>query len=114
MKIFSALIIFVVAVQIALGIAPRADRMTWALENFPVWLVLIAMLATRRRFPLSNLAVALLAAHSVILAVGGYYTYARVPLGDWVRDAFHLSRNHYDRIGHFAQGFVPAVVVREI
>jgi putative membrane protein len=114
MKIFPLSVLFVIVVQVALGIAPRADRMTWTLENFPVWLMLIALLATRRRFPLSDLAVALLALHSVILAVGGYYTYARVPLGDWVRDAFHLSRNHYDRLGHFVQGFVPAVVVREI
>lgn len=69
---------------------------------------------THRTFPLSNLCLGLLAAHSVILAVGGHYTYAKVPLGDWVRDWFGLGRNHYDRLGHFAQGFVPAILAREI
>jgi putative membrane protein len=104
----------VVGVQIALGIAPRADRFTWALENAPVWIGLIALARTRRTFPLSTLCLTLLAVHSVILAFGGHYTYAKVPLGDWVRDALGLARNHYDRLGHFAQGFVPAILVREL
>src|SRR5262245_49645833 len=88
--------------------------MTWALENAPVWIGLAAWLATRRRFRLSRLCLSLLALHAVILMVGGYYTYAKVPLGDWVKDALGLARNHYDRLGHFVQGFVPAILVREL
>ena len=105
---------FTIVEQVTLGWAPRADRFTWVMENFPVWIGIIAIAFTCRRFPLSNLCLVLLAIHSLILAVGGHYTYAKVPLGDWARDAFHLSRNHYDRLGHFAQGFVPAILIREI
>ena len=88
--------------------------MTWALENGPVWIGLIVLTFTQRRFPLSALCLHLLAIHSLILAFGGHYTYAKVPLGDWVRDALGLARNHYDRVGHFAQGFIPAILVREL
>ncbi|MBI3882579.1 MAG: DUF2238 domain-containing protein [Verrucomicrobia bacterium] len=108
------LISLIVAVQIALGIAPKADRFTWAMENAPVWLGLVVLAFTHKKFPLSALCLHLFAIHSVILAVGGHYTYAKVPLGEWARDAFGLARNHYDRLGHFAQGFVPAVFVREL
>jgi putative membrane protein len=108
------LVILVAILEIALGISPRADRLTWVLENFPVWIGFIFFVIYRRRFPLSNLCLGLLCFHAVILMVGGYYTYAKVPLGDWVKDTFGLARNHYDRLGHFAQGFVPAILVREI
>lgn len=108
------LIGIVVVVQIALGLSPKADRLTWALENAPVWGGLLLLVFTHRRFPLSALCLHLFAIHSLILALGGHYTYAKVPLGDWVRDAFGLARNHYDRLGHFAQGFVPAIFVREL
>src|SRR5437016_5875864 len=111
---FSLLIVIVVAIQIGLGLSPKAGRLTWALENAPVWIGLIVLFFTHKKFPLSKLCLTLLALHSVILAVGGYYTYARVPLGNWARDAFGLGRNHYDRLGHFAQGFVPAILVREL
>src|SRR6185503_4235086 len=107
-------IALIVAVQIALGIAPKADRFTWALENAPVWIGLVALAFTHKRFPLSALCLNLFAIHSMILALGGHYTYARVPLGNWVRDAFGLARNHYDRLGHFVQGFVPAMIAREL
>ena len=100
--------------EVALGISPKADRLTWALENFPVWLGLVLLVRTRRSFPLSDLCLGLLAVHALILMVGGHYTYAKVPLGEWVKDAFGLARNHYDRLGHFAQGFVPAIFVREL
>ncbi len=105
---------FVIVEQVALGWSPSADRFTWMLENLPVWIGLIAVAATHRRFPLSNLCLILLAVHSLVLAVGGHYTYAKVPLGDWMRDALNLSRNHYDRLGHFVQGFVPAILIREV
>ncbi len=108
------LIAVVLAAQVALGVSPKADRMTWALENGPVWLGLVLLACTHRRFPLSALCLHLFALHSLILAFGGHYTYAKVPLGEWARDAFGLARNHYDRIGHFAQGFVPAIFVREL
>ena len=84
------------------------DYFTWSLEVFPAVIGLVLLIATRRTFPLTPLLYTLLFLHATILAVGGHYTYAEVPLGNWVRDALHLARNHYDRLGHFAQGFVPA------
>jgi len=104
----------VVLLEVVLGFAPEADRMTWALENFPVWIGVVAWLWTRKRFQLSRLCLVLFSVHAVILMVGGRYTYAKAPPGEWVRDAFDLSRNHYDRLGHLAQGFVPAIFVREL
>jgi putative membrane protein len=98
---------------VASGIAPY-ERGTWLLEVAPVLLGAGVLVATRRRFPLSRLAYRLLALHALILVVGGHYTYARVPLGFAVQDALDLSRNHYDRVGHVAQGFVPAIVAREV
>jgi putative membrane protein len=95
------------------GIGPH-DRATWALEVAPVVIVLPFLWLTRGRFPLTPLLYTLIAVHAAILMLGGHYTYARVPLGDWVRDAFDLARNHYDRLGHVAQGFIPAIAVREI
>ena len=107
-------LVFVLAEQVLLGWAPKADRFTWAMENVPVWIGLGVLASTWRRFPLSTLCLGLLALHSLILAVGGHYTYAEVPAGHWAKETFHFSRNHYDRLGHFAQGFVPAILVREI
>ncbi len=95
------------------GIGP-VDRATWMLEVAPVVIVMPLLAFTRARFPLTPLAYGLIAVHAAILMLGGHYTYALVPLGDWVRDAFDLARNHYDRLGHFAQGFIPAVVAREL
>jgi putative membrane protein len=95
------------------GWQPR-DRMTWWMEVAPVLLAAPILFATRKRFPLTTLAAVLIAVHAVILIVGGRYTYAEVPAGFWVRDALGLERNPYDRLGHFAQGFVPALIAREI
>jgi putative membrane protein len=95
------------------GIAPH-DRITWWLEVSPVLLGAPLLLVTARRFPLTPLLYGLLFAHAVILMVGGHYTYARVPFGFWMQDVFDFARNHYDRIGHLAQGFVPAILAREI
>ena len=108
------LIVFVALIEVFLGISPKADRMTWALENAPVWIGIVIWFATRSRFQLSRLCITLLAIHAVILMVGGHYTYANVPLGEWAKDWFGFKRNHYDRIGHLAQGFIPAILVREI
>lgn len=90
------------------------DYFTWILEVFPAVIGLVLLIATRRAFPLTTLLYTLLFLHATILAVGGHYTYAEVPLGNWARDAFGFARNHYDRLGHFAQGFVPAIAAREI
>jgi putative membrane protein len=95
------------------GVHPY-ERGTWILEVFPVLLGAPILIATHSRFPLSALLYRLLFVHALILIIGGHYTYARVPIGFWVQDAFDLSRNHYDRVGHFAQGFVPAILAREI
>lgn len=84
------------------------------MEIAPVVIALPLVLATARRFPLTPLLYGLIAFHAVILIVGGKYTYAEMPLFNWIRDTFHLARNHYDRLGHFVQGFVPAMVAREL
>jgi putative membrane protein len=90
------------------------DRLTWFLETLPVMLGLPLLLATHRRFPLTPLVYRLLFIHGLILMLGGAYTYSRVPLGFWVQELLDLSRNHYDRLGHLAQGFIPAMLTREI
>lgn len=90
------------------------DRFTWVLEVTPAVLGVAVLVATYRRFQFTSLAYGLMAAHAAILLVGGHYTYLEVPLGHWVREVFNLSRNHYDRLGHLAQGFVPAIVAREV
>lgn len=95
------------------GIAPF-DRMTWALEVFPVVIALVVMVGSYRRFPLTTLLYACIFAHCLILILGGVYTYARVPLGFEIAELFNLTRNPYDKIGHFFQGFVPALVAREV
>jgi len=87
---------------------------TWVLEVFPIFIAVPILVATARRFPLTPLAYRLIFLHALILMVGGHYTYAKVPLGFWMEHALHLTRNNYDRIGHFAQGFVPAIIAREI
>ncbi len=90
------------------------DRTTWALEVFPIILLLPFLYATHHRFPLTTLLYSLIFAHALILMVGGAYTYARVPLGFFLADILDLSRNPYDKIGHFFQGLVPAMAAREI
>ncbi|MEU2225977.1 DUF2238 domain-containing protein [Streptomyces sp. NPDC018347] len=109
-----ALFAGVVAVGLTVSAVGARDRTTWFLET--VWALAglpLAVLAWRR-FPLTGLLCGLLAAHALVLAVGGHYTYAQVPVGDWVRDGLGLERNPYDRFGHLMQGFVPAVLVREL
>lgn len=96
------------------AIDPLADRLTWFLETAPVMLGLVLVTWSRPFFPLTPLLYRLLALHAIILIIGGYYTYAEVPLFNWLRDSLELSRNHYDRIGHLAQGFIPAILAREI
>jgi putative membrane protein len=95
------------------GIAPYS-RSTWVMEVFPIFLVVPLLLLTASRFPLTPMLYLLILVHAVILMVGGHWTYARVPIGDWVEQLLGLTRNPYDRLGHFAQGFIPAIAAREI
>ena len=109
----AAVSLVIIAGLVLSGIRPY-DRTTWILEVFPVLVALPLLWATRERFPLTTLLYTLVALHAVVLMVGGAYSYARVPLGFSIQEAFGLSRNPYDRIGHFMQGFVPAILSREI
>ena len=95
------------------GIGPY-DRLTWVLEVVPVLIAVPLLVWTARSFPLTPLVYVLIAVHSLILMYGGHYTYALTPLGEWMREAFGFSRNHYDRIGHLMQGFGPAMIAREL
>ncbi|MBX9904571.1 MAG: DUF2238 domain-containing protein [Burkholderiales bacterium] len=98
---------------IASGISPY-DRLTWFMEVLPVLIAAPILIATRNRLPLTTLVYVLIAIHGLILIYGGAYTYARVPLGFWLQEMLGFERNPYDRIGHLAQGFVPAMVAREL
>jgi len=95
------------------GIEPK-DTMTWMLEVAPAIAGAAILLATRKRFPLTRLVYGLILIHCVILMVGGHYTYAEVPVGDWFRELFDPPRNNYDKLGHLAQGFIPAIITREV
>lgn len=106
-------IVIFLAVLVWSGIAPK-DLPTWGLEVFPAVAGAVILGFTRERFPLTTLVYVLILVHCIILMVGGHYTYAEVPLGDWVRDAMGGDRNNYDKLGHFAQGFVPALIAREL
>lgn len=101
------------AVLIWSGIGPH-DYPTWLLEVAPALIAAAVLWFTRARFPLTRLTYVLILIHCIILMVGGHYTYAEVPLGEWAREAFGQSRNNYDKLGHLAQGFIPAIVAREI
>lgn len=107
-------LVFAVALLLLWSAIGPHDRLTWWLEVGPVLIAAPILIATRRAFPLTALVSVAIAVHASILIVGGHYTYALVPAGDWVRDVFSLQRNPYDRLGHFAQGFVPALIAREI
>lgn len=105
--------LLVLAALVVSGIAPY-DRATWVLEVAPAMIAAPVLLATGRRYPLTTLLYVLIALHMGVLILGGAYTYARVPLGFWLQDLMHLARNPYDKIGHFMQGLVPALVAREV
>ena len=94
--------------------APPAGRTSWCLEVVPGLVYIAALAAVWRRFPVSRLVAVGIFLHVLILIYGGVYTYALTPLGNWAREAFHLHRNHYDRVGHFALGFFPVLTLREV
>ncbi|MFN7967523.1 MAG: DUF2238 domain-containing protein [Acidobacteriota bacterium] len=108
------LLLIATAIALAASAIAPIDRGTWWLEVAPVLIGAPVLVATASRFPLTPLVYRLLFIHALILMLGGHYTYAEVPLGRWVQEWFGLARNHYDRLGHFAQGFVPAMVAREL
>jgi putative membrane protein len=105
--------IVVLVALVVSGVAPY-DRATWLMEIAPVLIAAPVLIGTYRRFPLTTLLYVLIVLHALVLILGGVYTYARVPLGFWLQDLFDLDRNPYDGIGHFMQGFVPALIAREI
>jgi putative membrane protein len=107
-------LLFLTAIALVVsGIGPR-DRGTWVLEVAPVLIAAPLLVFTWKPFRLTPLAYRLVFLHALVLMLGGHYTYAHVPLGFWLQDVFDLARNPYDRIGHFMQGFVPAIIIREI
>lgn len=112
-RLLAVLATLVFAALVASGISPY-DRATWLLEVAPVLIAVPVLALTRRRFPLTDLLYVLIAVHALVLILGGTYTYARVPPGFWVQNLLGLARNPYDRFGHLVQGFVPALIAREI
>lgn len=95
------------------GITPK-EYFTWFLEVLPAIIGFLILLFTYKKFQFTNFTYFFILLHCYILFVGGHYTYAEVPLFDWIKEVFHQSRNNYDKVGHFAQGFVPAMIVREL
>ncbi len=108
------LLVIVLVIWAWSGIKPIDTRLTWTLETLPVTIALPVIFITYRRFPLTGLTYTLIAIHAAILMVGGHYSYAKVPLGFWMEEWFGWTRNNYDKIGHFMQGFGPAIYTREI
>lgn len=113
MKKYYILILIFTLSLIWSGIAPH-DYFTWFLEIFPALLGLIILVITFKKFQFTYLTYCMILIHCIVLFIGGHYTYAEVPLFDWIKEVFHQSRNNYDKVGHFTQGFVPAMIVREI
>ena len=109
-----AILLIAALVLLAASRVGALEPGTWLLEVAPILIIAPILVLTARRFPLTPLVYRLLFVHALILMLGGHYTYAKVPLGFWVEDALGLARNHYDRLGHFAQGFVPAMLAREV
>jgi putative membrane protein len=107
-------LVALIAIALITSVAIASDRFTWLLEVVPVLIGVPVLIVSARRFPLTPLLYRLLFLHALVLILGGAYTYAKVPLGFWLQDLLHLERNPYDRIGHLIQGFVPAILAREI
>jgi putative membrane protein len=110
----AALLALLLAICLVTGWAPPAGHQSYLLEVVPGLAAVAVLAAVYRRFPMSHLVYGCWFVHVLILVYGGIYTYANTPLGNWARDAFHLSRNHYDRVGHLALGFFPALTIREV
>ncbi|WP_214071742.1 DUF2238 domain-containing protein [Mucilaginibacter sp. dw_454] len=108
------ILIFLFIAGLAISAIKPHDYFTWILEVFPAILGLFALIFTFKNFKFSTLTYVMILLHCYILFIGGHYTYAQVPLFNWVKDVFHQSRNNYDKLGHFVQGFVPAMIAREV
>ena len=108
------LLLIVLVFGVWSGIKPLDTRLTWVLETLPVMMALPVLLLSYKKFPLTRLTYTLIAIHAMILMLGAHYSYAKVPLGFWMQDWFGWTRNNYDKIGHFMQGFGPAIYTREI
>lgn len=113
-KYHLVLLLIALCVWVWSGISPHDTRLTWVLETFPVMIALPIIFLTYGRFPLTSLTYTIIAIHAMILMLGGHYSYAKVPLGFWMEDWFGWTRNNYDKIGHFIQGFGPTIYAREI
>jgi len=113
MKYRSILLILFIFVLVWSGIQPK-ESFTWLLEVFPAIIGAAVLIYTRNTFPFTPLVYTCIFIHACILCVGGHYTYAEVPAFDWLKELLHQSRNNYDKVGHFAQGFVPALIIREL
>jgi putative membrane protein len=111
---FLLFLFIILTVAFFLSAMAPLDRLTWWLEIAPVLIVLPILFFTHKQFKFTQLAYTLMLVHAIILLIGGHYTYAEVPPFNWLKEIFDLSRNYYDRVGHFAQGFVPAIITREI
>lgn len=109
---YSLLVIFFAVLMWSM-INPR-DWFTWFLETLPAIIGLIVVISTFKQFKLTSLVYCLILIHAIVLLIGGHYTYAEMPFFNWLKGMFHLERNYYDRLGHFAQGFIPAIISREI
>jgi putative membrane protein len=112
--LFGRILLGIAATVFVWSLVGCFDRFTWALEVAPAVIGAFILIATYDRFRLTTLLYVLITIHAIVLMVGGHYTYARVPLFDWLKETMGWSRNHYDRLGHFIQGFVPAMITREI
>lgn len=108
------LIALIAAGEIYFGISPHADRTTWLLENFPIFIILPLTIYLQPKWELSKFVLIVMTLHAFVLMQGGHYTYAEVPFGFWLKETFRFSRNPYDRIGHFFQGFTPALLLWEV
>ncbi|RZL16346.1 MAG: DUF2238 domain-containing protein [Pedobacter sp.] len=113
MKLHITLLILFIVASIASFIGCN-EVFTWFLECIPAFLGVIILIFTYKNFHFSNFTYWMIFVHCLILIIGGHYTYAEVPLFDWIKETFHQSRNNYDKVGHFAQGFVPALIIREV
>ena len=113
-KYLNIVLLILIIIALTISTLHPYDRTTWLLEVFPVLIALPILIFTHKKYPLTRLLYILIFLHSLVLILGGAYSYARVPLGFWLQDLLHLSRNPYDKIGHFMQGFVPAIIAREI
>ena len=111
-KYYTLISLYLVGLLVS-GISPH-DYFTWFLEVFPAIIGFVILLVTFKNFQFTYLTYCFILTHCYILFIGGHFTYAEVPLFDWIKDAFHQTRNNYDKVGHFAQGFVPALIVREL